>query len=272
MRIHILQCFFSILTMICVLGCQNSATVTSQTQAMLQQQQMLTAQKEELRNRAAALDRDNQELETLLAQSRQQSQLLEDQLTAVRDQLQSTNTQLADLRSERQGLQQQTKALAASVERRAQATIRPNNSLVGDLSVIHLPGIEVRQDGDLVRIELPADRLFHRGGVAMQTSAQQMLDGVMADVLRNYPDQLIGIEGHTDSDPISTGQFPSNHHLSLARATAVYDYLVGRLRAPRDQFILVGHGANHPVVSNATPAGKQRNRRVELVVYPETFR
>jgi outer membrane protein OmpA-like peptidoglycan-associated protein len=36
-----------------------------------------------------------------------------------------------------------------------------------------------------------------------------------------------------------------------------------------DQLFVVGHGSNHPIVSNGSPEGKQRNRRVELVVYPE---
>jgi outer membrane protein OmpA-like peptidoglycan-associated protein len=38
-----------------------------------------------------------------------------------------------------------------------------------------------------------------------------------------------------------------------------------------NQFFVVGHGANHPVVSNATDAGRSRNRRIELVIYPETM-
>jgi outer membrane protein OmpA-like peptidoglycan-associated protein len=50
---------------------------------------------------------------------------------------------------------------------------------------------------------------------------------------------------------------------------AVYDYLATHSHLKPQQLFVVGHGANHPVVSNGTPAGKERNRRVELVVYPE---
>ena len=84
---------------------------------------------------------------------------------------------------------------------------------------------------------------------------------VTADLLRNYPNQILGVEGHTDSQPIRTQQFPSGHHLSISRATAVYSYLSGPLRVPRQQLVVTGHGANHPVVSNATSAGKARNPR-----------
>jgi outer membrane protein OmpA-like peptidoglycan-associated protein len=50
---------------------------------------------------------------------------------------------------------------------------------------------------------------------------------------------------------------------------AVYDVLVSQGRASPKQLFVVGHGANHPVVSNATAEGRRRNRRVELVIYPE---
>jgi flagellar motor protein MotB len=262
----------ALVSLVALAGCgQNAYTLSSQNQAMSAQQQTLAQRSQELQNRASKLDRDNQELEGLLAQSRQQIQLLKDELVVVRDQLRSTNEQLASLRTEKQGIEQHAKALTASVQRQAGATIRPNNSLVGKLTAIHLPGVEVRQDGDVIRVELPGEKLFHPGSATLAPGATQMIDGVMADLVRNYPNQIVGIEGHTDSDPIATQQFPSNHHLSTARAMTVYDHLVKQFNTPSGQLFVVGHGANHPVVSNATSTGKTRNRRVELVVYPETF-
>ena len=261
-----------LLTLAPCAGCgQNALSLHNQNQSLARDQQSLATRGQELQNRAAKLDRDNQELEGLLAQSRQQIQLLKDELVVVRDQLRGTTEQLASLRNEKQGLEQHTRALTASVQRQVGATIRANNSLVGKLDAIHLPGVEVRQDGDVVRIELPGEKLFHPGSATLAPGAVQMIDGVMADVVRNYPKQIIGIEGHTDGDPINTPQFPSNHHLSTARAMTVYDHLSKQVNVPTGQLFVVGHGSNHPVVSNATPAGKARNRRVELVIYPETF-
>ncbi len=251
-------------------GCgQNAYTLHHQNQQLAEQQQTYALRSDELQNRASALDRDNQELEALLAQSRQQIQLLKDELGAVRDQLRGTTQQLADLHSEKQGLEKRARALTASMQRRVGATITPNNSLVGELTVIHLPGIEVRQDGDLIRIELPGEKLFHPGTATLLPGAASLVESVMGDVVRAYPRQVIGVEGHTDSDPIATPQFPSNHHLSTARALAVYDHVLRRFPLEPQQMFVVGHGANHPVVSNATAAGKARNRRVELVIYPD---
>ncbi len=90
-----------------------------------------------------------------------------------------------------------------------------------------------------------------------------------AELAQTYPDQMIGIEGYTDNDPVAGGQFRNHHELSVARATAVYDVVVSRSRLQGGQLFVTGHGANHPVVSNATAEGKQRNRRVEFVVYPD---
>jgi len=49
----------------------------------------------------------------------------------------------------------------------------------------------------------------------------------------------------------------------------VFDFFTTRTPLRQGQLFLVAHGANHPVVSNATAAGRARNRRVELVIYPE---
>jgi len=98
-----------------------------------------------------------------------------------------------------------------------------------------------------------------------------LLQTVAADLRRNFPDHIIGIEAHTDDTPTHSQQFPSNHHLSAAQSLTVYNTLIQRGTLPERQLFVIGHGANHPVVSNATPTGKARNRRVELVVYPERF-
>jgi flagellar motor protein MotB len=49
----------------------------------------------------------------------------------------------------------------------------------------------------------------------------------------------------------------------------VYDVLINRTRLQANQLFVVGRGSINPIVSNATPEGKQRNRRVELVIYPD---
>jgi len=235
-----------------------------------QQQQTLAMQTQQYQQRAAQLDRDNQELESLLAQSRQHSQLLDDQVRATQAQLRDTTDRIASLQRDNNQLRSSTTALAASVQTRSQAEIRANNTLVRNLTVSNLPGVQVRQDGDVIRIELPSDQLFNTGTAQFKYGGDAVLRAVAADVTQNYPQQLIGIEGHTGGGPISTPQYPTDQHLSVAQAMAVYDVMVRSGGMPPKQLFVVGHGANHPIVSNATDAGRSRNRRVEVVIYPET--
>lgn len=232
-----------------------------------QQQQAMSRQYAELQNRASALDKDHQELEQLLAQTRQQSKVFEDQLAAMRDQLRGTTAQLAQARSEKESTDKKVQAMNASMQRQSGVTIMPNNSFLQTLPTI--PGAPARRDGDVIRVELPVNRLFETGSSRLMPGGADLIATAAAELMRNYPDQIIGVEGHSDNDPVSGGQWRSNHELSVARAMAVYDVLVSRTRLQGDQLFVVGHGSNHPVVSNATAEGKQRNRRVELVVYPE---
>lgn len=260
------------LVLVCVLlvgGCaDNSFALKQQSQSLQQAQATLQNEYSQLQARANTLDRDNQELEALLAQTRQQSKVVEDQLAAVREQLSTATAQLSQLSNEKQLTEKQAEALMASVRRRAGAQITANNSLQKKLPALNLPGVEVRADGDVVRIELPANRLFQPGSTSLQPVAGGVLDMAAAEITRAFPDQRIGVEGHTDNDFVRT-QGMDHNQLSTARATAVYQYLAARGLIPANRMVIVGHGANSPVMSNATAAGKARNSRVELVVYPD---
>ena len=244
-------------------------TPNKQTASTQQQMQLIAQQSQEYQTRAQSLDRDNQELESLLAQSRQQIQLLTDQLSATRDQLQTTTDQLLALREDNTQLRSKTSALVATVQERAGAEIRANNSLLKNLTLSEMPGVSVRQDGDVVRVEVSGDQVFMPGSNYLKNGADQLIQSVAAELRRNFPEHIIGIEGHTDDSPTHSQQFPTGHHLSAAQALATYNTLIQRGTMPATQLFVIGHGANHPVVSNATDSGKARNRRIEFVVYPE---
>lgn len=254
----------------CLAGCANNPIMLqNQVRTLQQQQTTLAQQNQELTTRASTLDEDNQELSSMLAQAKQESQLLDNQLTALREQLGDTAAQLAAVRADSLRTSERSNALAASLRNRGGAEITANSSLRGDVPLVDLPGVEVRHDGDVIRIELPGNRLFAPGSARLLPDAATLIEQVADEVSRIYPNQIIGVEGHTDSDPIQSSDWQNNHQLSVGRAMAVYDHLAARTRLGADQLFVVGHGENHPVVSNATPAGKERNRRVELVVYPE---
>lgn len=253
-----------------VVGCADNALVLKgQVQSLQQQQLAISRQSQEMQQRTSSLDRDNQELNAMLAQAKQRSQVLEDQLAALREQLTSVNTQLAAARQEKQATESKVQALTASMQRRGGVTITPNNSLLQTMPVFSTPGVNVRRDGDVIRVELPGSKLFDSASARLKPGGSQLLTTVALELARLYPDQIIGVEGHTDSDQVMGGQYRNNHELSVARAVVVQDVLVNQARLNPTQLFIVGHGPNHPVVSNGTADGKERNRRVELVIYPE---
>jgi flagellar motor protein MotB len=137
------------------------------------------------------------------------------------------------------------------------------------MAQLALPGVDSRFDGSVVRLDIPADRLFEDGTANLLPGGAATLTQVAGELERVFPGHFIGIEGHLDTEPLQSASWTSPHQLTAARSAAVFDFLTTRTKVHEGQLFLVAHGANHPVVSNATAAGRSRNRRVELVVYPE---
>jgi flagellar motor protein MotB len=253
-----------------VLGCaQNPYILQGQLERLQQEHLALGQRYQELQSRMATLDQDNQEQGQLLAQSLQQRRVLEDQLVALREQLSGATTQVAKLKESSGEVEKKAEMLAASAKKRIGATISANSSVREPLAKLDIPGIQARMDGDVIRVELPSNRLFLPGGAQLSPEAPALIDRVASAIAQQFRDHRIGIEGHTDTEPVNNKSWSSNHILSVGRAMAVYDYLAARSKLKANQLFVVGHGANHPIVSNATPAGKERNSRVELVIYPE---
>jgi chemotaxis protein MotB len=109
--------------------------------------------------------------------------------------------------------------------------------------------------------------LFDSGKAELRAGAAPLLDRV-AKVLNEFPNQPVGVEGHTDSQPIKRSGWQSNQALSVARANAVLSELVKR-GVPAGRLTPVGYGEARSVAPNDTPEGRQKNRRVEIVVLPE---
>jgi uncharacterized repeat protein (TIGR01451 family) len=99
---------------------------------------------------------------------------------------------------------------------------------------------------------------FDTNKATLKASARRVLDEVVR-TLKKHPDERVVVRGHTDS----TGDWEWNRELSLRRANSVRSYLIAAGISP-DQLIAEGRGASSPVATNATAAGRARNRRVEI--------
>lgn len=115
-------------------------------------------------------------------------------------------------------------------------------------------------------INLPQDILFPSGSSTLETAGQGTLREV-ARVLAEIEDRRFQVEGHTDTQSISTREFPSNWELSAARALSVVKLLV-REGVPPEAVSGAGYGEFQPVATNQTAEGRRLNRRIEIVMLP----
>ena len=105
---------------------------------------------------------------------------------------------------------------------------------------------------------------FSIGRADLSDQARQMLDA-LGPSLRAVSAPM-QIEGHTCDLPINTERFPSNWELSAQRATAVMTYLIRNCGVDPEYISTVGYADTKPLAPNDTEAGRQRNRRVDIVV------
>ena len=238
----------------------------------------LPAQLAELERRAKLLDDNNRQLTTQLAQSQQQMQLFKERSDLMQRQLQDVNNQLQQSRMASAQSSQQMRGLADRVqvdqslqERRGGAKLTANTSgkIVGD--PLRDLGYAVENEGNVVRLRVPADQLFQPGTAQLTPSASGILDRVAEAFKRNYSRQRIAIEGHTDNSPLYGGTFSTSHQLAAAQSNAVLEHLTRRNQLPVSQLFTLNHGDNYPIADNQSPANRANNRRIEFVIYSETF-
>lgn len=259
-------------TLLAATGCGQNPFLSPQQQAGMQSPPMQqTSQLQELQRRIAELDSSNRDLNTQLARAEQQVKVYRDQADLLRQQLADTARQCKQAQLAQQQAKQQVDALQASVRKGGGAIITANNSIRQSLASVDIPGVDVRQEQDVIRIKLPADQLFQRGTSQWLGTGTPILDKVADAIARNYPRQRIAIEGHTDSGPVFSGAATTSHQLSVYQALVVFDMLTRRNHLPAPQLFVQGMGPNYPLASNATEAGRAANRRIELVIYPDTI-
>jgi len=122
-----------------------------------------------------------------------------------------------------------------------------------------IQGVEVSRPSEgEIAVNLTDDILFDVNSSSLRRDSQQTLRD-LATNFRNYPDEQVTIEGHTDS--VGTPSY--NRTLSQQRASAVGNYLATE-GVPSERITAIGYGETRPKASNDTPEGRQLNRRVEI--------
>jgi outer membrane protein OmpA-like peptidoglycan-associated protein len=119
---------------------------------------------------------------------------------------------------------------------------------------------DVKKTENGLEVTLKNDILFVSDSYALTDKSNTTLSE-LTTVLKKYPQNIIVVEGHTDS----TGSAAHNQTLSENRAQAVYNYVVGH-QLKTSSITFIGYGSTQPVADNSTEAGRAQNRRVNLKI------
>ena len=128
--------------------------------------------------------------------------------------------------------------------------------------------VKVDQEAGTITVTLPNSILFSSGKATLKNATSSDLDHIYSVLRQRYSSKQVDVVGHTDTDPIvkTKNLWKDNWDLSAGRALTVMRYLVDRGVSPKD-IRGVACGQSRPVASNASAAGKAKNRRVEIVVH-----
>jgi len=219
-----------------------------------------------LRDQLEGLQAEADRLIEDLGVSRRETIRAQDQLTEIELESQRLGNLLNAQGAESQRLRGRLDQLAAIEEE-----IRERNRIYEEVlgrfrSLIDSGRLSVSIVRGRMVINLPQDILFSSGSADLGREGRQTLSEIAA-VLSEFDNRSFQVEGHTDDDPISTTQFPSNWELSAARSLSVVKLLVDRGVSP-GLISGAGYGEFQPVATNQTEEGQRLNRRIEIVMLP----
>ena len=166
--------------------------------------------------------------------------------------LNASRTELDDLRKERQDADKRVEAFKALTEKFRKMIDS------GRLEVVVRHGRMV--------VKLPAGILFASGSAELSKEGKAALADVAAG-LKQFPDRRFEVAGHTDNVPLGPSTFKNNLELSAARAVTVTGQLISAGMNP-SKLSAAGYSQYEPTRDNSSEAGRQENRRIEIVLLP----
>jgi type VI secretion system protein ImpK len=126
--------------------------------------------------------------------------------------------------------------------------------------------VSVTDGANESRVVLKGDDVFAPARADVSEKVSKVLIRLSTEIAKVQASNVV-VVGHSDSQPISTAQFPSNAVLSEKRAQSVSAFLAAH-GVDKSRLQTVGKGASDPVDDNQTALGRARNRRVEILVTP----
>ncbi|GAA6155194.1 peptidoglycan -binding protein [Pyruvatibacter sp. HU-CL02332] len=220
---------------------------------------------------ANALRAELTEQEKLTAEAQAQVELFNQQLAALRSQLSSLEAALEAAEAKDKANQTQIadlgRRLNSALAQKVQELARARSEFFGRLRVALGNRDDIQIVGD--RFVFQSEVFFDSGSAALNPAGQTELNKIataIREIAGDVPDDInwvLRIDGHSDSQPISTPEFPSNWHLSAGRAISVVRYLIDQ-GVPPNRLLAAGFGEFQPLADGASTDDLRRNRRIEF--------
>ena len=142
------------------------------------------------------------------------------------------------------------------------------NNLTRSLSKEELKEVDVQVLKGVVYISLADNMLYKSGSYEINSRASETLSKI-AKIIKDYKDYDVLIEGNTDNVPITRENIRNNWDLSCLRASSVVQALQNQYGVDPKRLTAGGRGEYNPLAGNDTEAGKQRNRRTQIIITPK---
>ena len=222
--------------------------------------------------RAEAAEKSAAEARAQTVVTEQARKTLEDRLAA---QLAAKDEKLTQLEGERTRLSTERDQLQQTVQEK-EAELARLKATYEDIeqklkAEITEGEIRLSQAAGRIQVDLVDKILFDSGEASLSERGGEVLARLGA-VLAKVEGRSILVSGHTDDAPPSqrlAATFPTNWELSVARAVNVVRFLGEKASVPAGRLVAAGHGDTKPIASNATPQGRARNRRIEILLIPD---
>lgn len=213
-------------------------------------------------------------LETLLEQARNDNKELKDNYAALQRTLdqsimtnQSGNVNISKLVDEINASNNYIKRLVEAKSKSDSLLMVLSNNLTRSLDTSELKDVDVKVLKGVVYISLADNMLFKSGSYDISPKAVDILDKI-AKIIKDYKNYSVLVEGNTDNVPINRTNIRNNWDLSALRASSVVQVLQNKFGVDPQRLTAGGRGEYNPIATNATPEGRQLNRRTQIIITP----
>ncbi|WP_395046263.1 OmpA family protein [Flavobacterium sp.] len=192
------------------------------------------------------------------------------QLEAKEKALAAEKSRLAKLSTDFKDRSDRVNELEAMIAAKEASMKKLKETLSKSLKAFEGKGLTVQQKDGKVYVSMENKLLFESGSWAVGAEGKKAVVAV-GKVLGDNPDISVLIEGHTDNDKFggAVGQIENNWDLSTKRATSIVNIISENAKVNKQNLTAAGRGEFSPLMSNDTPEGKSKNRRIEIILTPK---